>query len=288
MNCKGSWIHSARNINYADNNILYCDLRKYDGSWEYNKLVFLNEVEYCNINGKFQCIFDNSILFLIINMNKNKDRWEKIKTSFDNIKNKYNCEYLRVEGVDGYNMENDISIQEILKPRQQLLGTNFCCIESKETWIYDGSIKNSFPGLFLNAHFGTKGLTLSNIKCFDIIKNNNKKYNWYCILEDDSEINENIYNNIINLIQNNNSNEITILDKRGKGGTCAVLYNERIINHAYEHLHPLSYFSINNEFNNKRGSNLWDWKLWVYLDIFKIENNIYNIVNSGFFKSEIS
>jgi hypothetical protein len=100
------------------NNKLSCELLRIDGSYEHNKIIFTDEYEYQNINGRFQWIFDNSILFLIINMKKNNDRWNKINQSFEILKNTYNCHYIRVEGVDGKNMDDDISAQKILKLRK--------------------------------------------------------------------------------------------------------------------------------------------------------------------------
>ena len=286
--CKGSWVDTARNIVYNKNK-LECELRKEDGSWLKNKISFSSRYEYHNINGKFQWSFDNSILFLIINMEKNKDRWDVINNQFKHLKEKYNCDYIRVEGICGHNIEKDNSAQEILKPKKDLLGKTFTCIESNEKWIYDGTIHKSFPGLHLNGHHGTKGLTLSNMKCFNLINKKYKNYNWYCILEDDSIINENIYNQIINVSNENKySNDIILLDKRGRGGTCSLLYNQRIINNVILHMHPLSLFSIINERKFKRGTNLWDWKLWSYLDNFIISNKTYPIVSSGNFKSTIS
>jgi hypothetical protein len=289
MICKGNWVNTAKNIVY-DNNKLSCELRKIDGSYEKNEIIFHDDYEYTNINGHFQWSFDNSILFLIINMNKNTDRWDKINKSFNILNAKYNCKYVRVEGVDGNNMENDSSAKEILKTRENLLGQKFTCIQSNETWEYDGTILKSFPGLKLNENKGTKGLTISNIKCLNLIKNEYPNYNWYCILEDDSEINKNSYNMILRYIKSiYNSADCILLDKRGKGrgGTCAVIYNQRIIKNMIEVLHPLSKFSIINESVYKRGPNLWDWKLFVYLDFCNIKHKIFPIVKSCFFKSEI-
>ena len=36
-------------------------------------------------------------------------------------------------------------------------------------------------GLHLNGHYGTKGLTLSNLKVFNKIKNELNNYEWYCV-----------------------------------------------------------------------------------------------------------
>ena len=288
MNYKGCWTNSAKNIK-IDNNLLECELQRCNGTWEKNELTFSNEFKYSNIDGRFQWVFDNSILFLVINMKKNTERWDKIQNSFENIKKKYNCHYVRIEGVDGYDMENDVSVQNILKPIDSLIGTTFYCREIHQSWKYDGTILKSFPGLHLNGHKGTKGLTMSNLKCFHFIKQEKPNYNWYCILEDDSEINENVYNKIVDICKHTNVlNDIIVLDKRGKGGACAILYNQKIISNAIKNLHPLSNFSITNEEIYKRGVNLWDWKLWVYLDNFNINNETHPLVPSGSFPSEIN
>jgi hypothetical protein len=287
MKCKGSYIHSARNIVYNGDKI-QCELRRKDNTYEKNEITFSDKHDYHNINGRFQWIFDKSVLFLIINMNKNKERWENISIAFDDIKKKYNCDYIRIEGVEGKNMKDDISAIDILKPREDLIGREFNCCESNEIWEYDGTISKSFPGLFLNGHEGTKGLTISNIKCLTLIKEQYPDYNWYCILEDDCEMNEITYNQIMSVIQNTNYlNDVILLDKRKRGGTCAMLYNQRIINNMITNLHPLSEFSITKEEKYKK-TNLWDWKLWVYLDNFKIKHTSCPVVKSGNFISEIS
>ena len=57
MICKGSWINSAKNVKY-DGNLLECELSRFDGTWEKNKLTFSNEFEYSNVNGRFQWVFN--------------------------------------------------------------------------------------------------------------------------------------------------------------------------------------------------------------------------------------
>jgi len=51
--CKGSWIHSARNIKY-NGNILECDLAAINDEWIPNKLQFFPQYEYTNIDGRFE------------------------------------------------------------------------------------------------------------------------------------------------------------------------------------------------------------------------------------------
>jgi len=267
---KGSWIHSSRNVKYNGNKI-ECELKNYKGDWIKNEIIYSPDYEYDNIDGKFQC-FDKTILFLVINMKKNTDRWEVIQTSLEKI----NCHYVRIEGIDGTAMEE----QEIVP---ELIGTEFHCYESNDSWIYNGEIAKSFPGLKLNGHHGTKGLTLSNMKCFKTILDEYPNYNWYCVLEDDSILDETIYNKIKDCL---NEDDVILLDIRPFGGACAVLYNQRIISRVLKDLHPLSDFSIHHE--KKTGlTNLWDWKLWSYLKN-DILYSLHPIVPSGLFKSEIS
>lgn len=280
----GSWINSSKNVKISGNKVS-CMLKDKKGKWIYNEVQLSDKYKYHNNDGRFQWVVDNSLKFMIINMEKNKDRWKKIISSFKEIQKTVNIEFTRIEGVDGKNMDNDEYVNKLLN-NSNLIGQKLNHIESKTEWIYDGTVSKSFPGLSLNGHMGTKGLTVSNMKCFDEIQKNNS-YNWYCILEDDSEINNNTYKKIIDTIRrDNNNSEIILLDERGFGGACAMLYNQRIIKHIREHMHPLSNFSINNEKN--RCPNLWDWKLWSYIDHFGIKYKIQEFVKSGSFKSEIS
>ena len=229
-----------------------------------------------------------SIHFLVINMDKNKDRLDILLPQLRNIK----CSYTIVKGIDGNNMENDADAIKILSPlknvENKLLGTTFHHIVTKKKWIYDGTVSTSFPNLNLNGHHGTKGLTLSNIKAFMIASKLN--YRWFCVLEDDSVINMNIYNIIKKTSIVNNNKDIILMDKRdnGWGGTCSMLYNKRIIKTLIRDLHPMSFFSINShKIGDKNLCNLWDWKLWKY--VANINKNFTSCpcVPSGKFKSTI-
>jgi hypothetical protein len=278
-----NWTNSARNIKFKQS-ILDCELCRIDGTWEKNKIKYNPRKIYQNINGKLQWTFDKSIIFFVMNMKKNTERWESISSQLENLKKKYNITYIRVEGVDGNTMENDPSAQEVLKPRENLLGSTFEFGDEK--WIYDGTVAKSFPNLYLNGHHGTKGLTISNMKCFELIKTQYTDYNWYCILEDDSQLTDNKMDKIIE-IANTSTTDMVLIDERGWGGTCAVMYNQRVIYSVSENMHPLSEFSIHNTQRYNRGANLWDWKLWVYLDVFRITCDMFQVVPSGKFKSEI-
>jgi hypothetical protein len=227
----------------------------------------------------------NEIFFLILNMDKSNDRYKNISLMLDNI----NCKYMRVSAVDGYNMITDVRCKEILLPRDDLLNQTFECLEINEKWTYDGSILKSFPGLQLNGHQGTKGLTLSNIIAFKLTKSMN--YKWYCILEDDAEIDKNIFNKLQDFIlnQNNMDYDIVLLDQRanGFGGTAGILYNKRIIDQLLIDIHPLSNFSMINERKYKT-VNLWDWKLWSYIRNYNIKYYSLPCIKSGNFSSTIN
>ena len=257
------------------------------------------------------------IHFIILNMNKNKDRWQKMV----NILNKLNISYSRMEAIDGFKLEknNDYFVNNILSKRDDLINKILECKTFNQTWIYDGSIKKSFPGLNINGNEGAKGLILSNMKAFDeCIKINKEyvyglnddntkqineyraanlypnfyKYQWFCILEDDAILNSDVLKKIENFLndlsQNSDQTDIVLLDKRIGGGAAGVLYNSNIICKLRKDLHPLSEFSITME-EKYNHSPLWDWKLWHYVN--NKDNNInFKIlpcIESGEFVSTI-
>lgn len=234
----------------------------------------------------------SNMLFLIINMDKNKDRWNTINESFkqlqSNLKNKLNINYIRVPGIDGRKMSNNQEVYQILSPRPFLRGQQFICKEFNQHWIYDGSIGKSFPGLNLNGHYGTKGLTLSNLKAFDIILKKYPFYKWYIILEDDAIINKDSINKINQIISHIDlSIQVILIDNRGKGGAAGIIYRKDVIRKIIKHMHPLSKFSIENESKISGKTNLWDWKLWTFLDYFNIKYQVIPILKNGQFPSTI-
>lgn len=256
----------------------------------------------------------NNVHFLILNMNKNKDRWEKMV----NTLNKLNVSYSRIEAVDGFKLEtnNDYIVKSILSKRNDLVNKILECKTFKQSWNYDGSIKSSFPGLNIDGNEGAKGLIVSNMKAFDeCLKINNEfiyglnddnriqineyrsyldcncnKYKWFCILEDDAIINSDIlkkiYDFLIGLEQNNDKTDIILLDKRMGGGAAGVIYSSNIISKLIKDLHPLSDFSITMEEKYKH-SPLWDWKLWHYVNNNNIKFKTLPCIESGEFSSTI-
>lgn len=237
---------------------------------------------------KSQVVSDKTVLFLVINMYKNKNRYFHISKQLNMLQQRYNFKYIRVEGVDGFKLEDDPWVKTMLRPRTHLLGNTLTCLESNDSWVYDGTIATSFPGLQYHGRWGYKGLTMSNLKCFTTFREKYPDYNWYCILEDDAEITEEIYTKINQLVKSNPQTDIILLDARGggRGGTAGMIYNERIIDHMLQHLHPLSEFSI--DIDQVDMSNLWDWLLWKYIDYFNIKNISCPIIHSGKFISMIS
>jgi len=229
-----------------------------------------------------------SLYFLVINLDKNKDRYDVISKSLSD----FDCKFERVRAINGYDMSNDEDAKNLLFPRDYLIGKLFRSIDTKRLWVYDGSVEKSFPNLNLYGHHGTKGLTLSNIKCFEIACNLN--YDWFCILEDDAVMDYetlNIIKKFVNDPNNNNKHDIVLLDDRtdGWGGTSAILYNKRVINTLKHHLHPLSNFSIlSHKYGDKNLGNLWDWKLWKYVNFINKRFALLPCVKSGNFPSTIS
>ena len=229
-----------------------------------------------------------NILILVLNMDKNVDRWKRLEPYLIKITQIYGIKYIRIPAIDGNTMDNNEEVRNIIKIRPNLLNTEFKCIESKEKWLYDGSISKSFPCLHKKGHFGTKGLTLSNIKAFSTIKNIYPNYKWYLILEDDVYIHRGIIRIITKYLHIFNKYDVIVLDIRSKGGASAIMYSNNIIDPLLEHMHPLSDFSIINEGKYKMGTNLWDWKLWSFLDNYHIKYKLYPLCRSGKFKSTIS
>ena len=227
--------------------------------------------------------------FFILNMKKNPERYKNIKKMLDKLPQ---CSYSRVEAINGYNMENDKDALRILEKKTELLGQTFYFKNFNQTdlekWNYDGTISTSFPGLSLNGHQGAKGLILSNLKAFEIASL--LSFSWYCILEDDAELDLKTYESILRfLYRNHNKFDIILLDKRaeGYGGTAGILYKSSIVKQVYKDLHPLSDFSITLE-DKTTFSTLWDWKLWQYLKVFNIKYGKIPCIESGKFVSTIS
>ena len=73
----------------------------------------------------------HSTHFLVLNMDKNKDRLDHITKNL----NTYNIPFTRVKAINGFNMENNNEAKIILKPRKDLLGTLFQSVETKKKWI---------------------------------------------------------------------------------------------------------------------------------------------------------
>jgi lipopolysaccharide cholinephosphotransferase len=218
------------------------------------------------------------IHFFILNMDKDVDRYNNTKKQLEFII--YKPSYSKVKGIDGRKMSDDKVCKEILFPRQELLGKEFEHIQSKQKWIYDGVPSTSFPSLNLNSHYGTKGLTLTNILAFkEAQKSEYKDIEWFCILEDDAIITNDSFRSICDFINNpkNSHNDIIVLDIRKFGGTTGVLYNKRILETLLTDLHPLSDFSIQFEKKMKRSA-LWDWKLYDYISKEKKDFIFYDIL----------
>jgi hypothetical protein len=233
------------------------------------------------------------IHFFILNMDKNKERLKNISNKLSKLQ----VSFSRIKAIEGTKFadenNNDIDTLNILKPRLELLYKKFKNIKTNEEWIYDGSIKKSFPNCSLNGNYGTKGLTLSNIKAFETAEQMNYEDDWYCILEDDAEINQESLNKISKFINNreNNNVDIVLLDSRhfGWGGCSGMLYNKKIIPQLIKDLHPLSEFSINSHlYGDPNLGNLWDWKLWKYLSHINSNFKQLPCIDSGNFPSTIN
>jgi hypothetical protein len=229
----------------------------------------------------------HEVLFMIINLDRNIERFQNVTSTLDYFGSKY----VRISAVDGFSMDSDVDVQHILKPRLHLLNQNFNCLDNGDKWVYDGSIESSFPHLHLHGHYGTKGLTLSNIKALSLASIIAHSFRWFCILEDDVEIDDNVYHDILNTCRATSHEEIDfiLMDTRanGFGGTCAICYSSHVVGKCKDDLHPLSEFSLNTHKLEGPNANIWDWKLWKYVK--KSSRNFLQvpIVFSGNFPSTI-
>ena len=238
-----------------------------------------------------------TIHFFILNMEKNTERFQNISTKLTDLQ----VSFSHIKAIDGTILknknenenknENKNEVLNILKPRLELLYKKFKHIVTNDEWIYDGSIHKSFPNCTLNGNYGTKGLTLSNIKAFETAIQMN--FDWYCILEDDAEIDKKALKKIKTFI-NKHANinvDIVLLDSRhfGWGGCSGMLYNKKIIPQLIKDLHPLSDFSINSHlYGDPNLGNLWDWKLWKYLAHINSNFKQLPCIDSGNFPSTIN
>jgi hypothetical protein len=246
---------------------------------------------FCDCKTIAPCHAKKSILFLIINLDKNLERYDKISSDLNGLK----CEYVRIAAIDGKRMETDRDAQVILKPRVELLQNKFQCFETGEEWTYDGTVHKSFPNLHLNGHFGTKGLTLSNMKAFACASALSKVFDWFCVLEDDSKIDDESYNSIVHICATTSPSDTDIIcmDRRSQssvdlGGACAICYSSHIVDKCMEDLHPLSPFSIKSPtLGDSSRTNLWDWKLWKYVKYVNQNFIMYPKVDSGGYESTI-
>lgn len=228
-----------------------------------------------------------------INLDSSTDRNKEIISMLENL----SCSYSRITGYDGGKLITDEYLNEIDRlclNKKNVIGKEFCCFETNEKWIYDGSVYKSFPGISLNGNNGTKGLTLSNLNAFhqayQMAFFEEKKKDYFIILEDDAEINENILNNIVHFTLKNNP-DILLLDDRyyGLGGTSGLLYSKKILNRLINDLEPTSNFSINSESTSpNKLANLWDWKLYYYIRTAGYRFFNLPCIKSGKFKSTIS
>ena len=230
---------------------------------------------------------NNIIYFFVLNMDRNTERYEKIARNLREL----NCKYSRIKAIDGQTMENDEECKKLLKPRVEIIGQTFFNKMTNEEWIYDGTVSTSFPNCSPTKSFGTKGLTLSNIKAFRFAKEMN--YQWFCILEDDANLDKEDYNKILEFAKNeeNKKIDIVLLDARhfGWGGTAGILYNKKIIDQLILDLHPLSDFSIQSHlYGDSNLGNLWDWKLWKYVNYINKNFSQLPVIKSGDFPSMIT
>ena len=185
---------------------------------------------------------DNNIFFIYINLNRCENRKQKIEKMFNsyNIKN-----YIRVEAIDYQNKHYSNEIRNLVSVKKELLGKKLSTnIENypKISWVYDGSIKNSWPNMPYNCKYGERGLILSYIKALQKAKEINSEY--VCILEDDAWFSKKNFEKL-KIILSKTNYKVIFLDERqnssGIGIGCAgMIYHKSIIDKIINIIHPLS------------------------------------------------
>jgi len=226
-------------------------------------------------------VYDHVHVF-VLNMDKNKDRWISVQGMLDTC---YGCKYTRVAAIDGRDMNTEICTKILHRP--SLVGTTMK--NGVTTWTYDGTPATSFPNTELYGNWGTKGLTVSNI--YAMLMSLHVKCNWVIILEDDAEINNDVFHKIVRFLNEHQDKDIVLLDKRhdGWGGTAGMAYHKRALKKIIEDLHPLSEFSIHSdEYGDPNLGNLWDWKLWKYVCHVNKNFVCFPCIDSGKFVSTIN
>ena len=129
MSYKGSFIHSSQNIR-IENNILYADLRKIDGSYNSTSIEFNPNIEYDNIDGNFKISYKSYLLTYQYNSDK-KIRLGSISDGgyviglLDN--NNYDC-YISA----GVSNEESFSRDFI----------NYFNMNKEQCFAFDGTIEN--------------------------------------------------------------------------------------------------------------------------------------------------
>ena len=182
---KGSFIHSSQNIR-IENNILYADLRKIDGSYNSTSIEFNPNIEYDNIDGNFN-ISHNNIKMLNITMNLSEQSVDK--EIFSGVITKENTQNI---------LNNNIIIITTTLPNNEIS-------EKRRNNIVNNFHNYNIPILFSHGIVNNNNISNNNIM-FEIIKNalniyKTTKYKYAIICDDDfnpidnflEELNKTIY-----------------------------------------------------------------------------------------------
>lgn len=204
-----------------------------------------------------------SIHLYVMNLPNNKERLDSFLQHYDKINPTYNKPPMTVvEAVDGRAM--------------------------KDTELF-----KKWPGL-TEEHIGTKGLQMSNVKCFELASLDHS-LDWVIICEDDAELPADI--NFYKIIETYHDSKVIYLDGRNAEGhgvvpgccTCCVMYHKSVFADMIKELHPDTSTHI-AEYEPTTGLNtLFDWYLaWLIQHRLKIPCSSHPVVPSGRFTSTIS
>jgi len=142
MSYKGSFIESSKIIR-VENNILYAELRKIDGTYNSTSIEFNPNIEYHNADGNFR--INNSIDIVVSRYNRNTDWLSKLKKYNTNI-----IVYDKENPSNIYNVpinrgnEASVYLKYIIDHYNILPDYTFFIHDEEYSWHHHGSIEERF------------------------------------------------------------------------------------------------------------------------------------------------
>ena len=176
MSYKGSFIHSSQNIR-IENNILYADLRKNDGSYNSTSIEFNPNLAYHNINGNFKV--SNIINVVVSRYNRNTDWLHKLEKYDTNIiiYDKENPSNINNIPVNRGN-EASVYLKYIIDNYDKLTDYTFFIHDEDYSWHHHGSIEERFLEA-INSNEKFFNINHFYLRSYQHISEKNELMEWY-------------------------------------------------------------------------------------------------------------